>query len=107
MRQPIALFRGEVAPCKLDPRAGGEVHVFKIALRGGGFIVVAHEHRAMEGANPFQAGNRVGTVTHHVSQADVATHIVRIHVGDHRLECFQVGMNVAENSQGGICHPSS
>ena len=49
---------------------------------------------------------RIGTITHDVSQAKDLIDILRLNVGEHGRECFEVSVNVA-NDRSQAIRPSS
>jgi len=59
-------------------------------------VVIALDGRAVQGPDPFQAKGRIGVVAHDIPHANIVRHPLGGGISEHRLQGFEIGVNVTE-----------
>lgn len=59
-------------------------------------LLVIAEQRPGEGLGSIQALARIGSVANHITQTHDFTHAGGGQIGQHRVECFEVAVNIAK-----------
>ena len=96
--QPLEIIFRKLTARPLDD---GRRHGMEIGQRlldvGDVMVVVAAHDRTLELiAHDANALRRRRVVAHHVSHGDIIRHTLLTRIGQHRFQCVDVGVNVAE-----------
>ena len=94
-RRPVALRVFQLIARPKNRPLGAGVESFRIEQRP--LIVVSQQADAGLLDHQVQAFARVRPIADDVAQAEDFFHALLAHVGEHRLECFQVAVNIADD----------
>ena len=83
--------------CPVDGLLGQIIEVARRGSETGLLVVIAFHGWAFELPNEFNAFVRIGVVTDEIAQANVVRAFVFLRVLHHRLDRFEVGVQIAEN----------
>src|SRR6185436_3326238 len=98
---PVVARQGLHRPLGRDARVDVEPRRFRAAARGG--VMVAEEHGAAALPHAIEALVRTRTVADDIAEADDAIRTAPVELGQHRVECFEIAVDVREDRRG---HPT-
>lgn len=87
----------ELAAGEVDAFAGEVVIAFERIVAGADLVVVAEEGFNFQALDPVHAFGGVGGVADDIAEADFVSNSLSLHVREHGIKGFEVGMNVAKD----------